>query len=167
MGGVAASVPDVLGLVQSVVDLRAKVDEHEMRLNEREGKVEKDHKEGEMDQKHNEASGAVVDDVVQPPKKKKKPNVPRHRPTGPQTVTLTDRYGGTHTLIKLERKVYLTAEQFKARVDKAEEMLLDLNIPITATTMRALGIGQRSLCLRQTSTKQDEACDPTDYEKEK
>ena len=93
--------------------------------------------------------------------------MPRHRPTGPQTVTLTDRYGGTHTLIKLERKVYLTAEQFQARVDKVEEMLLEKDISLSVTNMRAMGIGYRSLCLRQTSTKQDEACDPTDYEKEK
>ena len=92
--------------------------------------------------------------------------MPRHRPIGPQSCTLKDRHGNEHTLTKLERKVYLTKEQFQARVDKVEKMLLDKEIPITVTTMRAMGIGYRSLCLRQTSTKQAE-CDPTDYEKEK
>ena len=161
-----------------MVDLRGKVNEIEMRLNEREGKAEKEHKEGDgSDQKHNEASGASGggsgageepvegDDVVQPPKKKKKPSVPRHRPVGPQSVTLKDRYGNTHTFVRLERKVYLTAEQFQARVDSVEEQLLEKDVALSVTNMRAMGIGQRSLCLRQTSTVDE--CDPTDYEKEK
>jgi hypothetical protein len=180
----SAAVPDVLGLVQSVVDLRTKVNEIEVRLNEREGKAEKDHKEGEdgIDQKHNEASkasrasrgadasegpgeDAAGDDIVQPPKKKRK--VPAHRPVGPQSVVLKDIYGGTHTLIKLERKINLTLEQFQARVDQVEEMLLDVNVAISSKNLKKMGIGARSMCLRQTSTKAGEPCDPTDYEKEK
>ena len=170
-GAVAADAPapDVPGLLQSVVDLRAKVNELEMRLNEKEGKVEKDYKEGEMDQKHNEGSKRAVEpseDVVEPPKKKTKPNAPAHRPIGPQTTVLKDRHGGTHTLTKLERKVNLTKEQFQARVDKVEEMLLELDIAISGKNLRKMGIGVRSLCLRQGSEKNGE-CDPTDYEREK
>ena len=106
------------------------------------------------------------DDVVQPPKKKKKPNVPRHRPVGLQSATLKDRYGNLHTLPRFERKINLSQEQFKARMDAAEEMFLEKDISISVKNLRKIGIGQRSMCLRQGSEKEGD-CDPTDYEKER
>jgi len=155
---------DTLGLAQSVAALKGKVNELETRLNDRKavndrgGKVEKEHKEG-----GGEVGGGVREG--EPPQKKKKPNVPEHRPVGPQIATLKDRYGNTHTFTKLPRVVGLGLAGLQARVDKVETMLLDKDISLSADHLRAMGIGQRSLCLRQTSTKAN--CDPLDYAKEK
>ena len=101
-------------------------------------------------------------------KKRKKPDVPKHLPKGPQFVTLKDKYGNDVRFQKLPRVIGLSEELALERVQKAEAMLLDHDILISARNVKALGIGQRSVnCLRIKVVPSESECEATDYSKER
>ena len=94
--------------------------------------------------------------------------MPAHRPKGPQFVVLKDKHGNEHRLQKLPRIVGLSEDDMIDRVQKAETMLLDNDILISARTVKALGIGQRSVnCLRTKEVPSEQECKATDYSKER
>jgi len=80
-------------------------------------------------------------------KKRKCPNVPAHRALGPQTVSLVDKYGASHTLTKFPRIEGMTEDEQQERVDTGEGMLMDADILVTTENLGKLGIGMRSVTL--------------------
>ena len=151
--GAASETADLTNLKTDMHVLQEKVSEL-IEICGKEAKEEKEGKEGE-------------EEVVNQ-KKRKKPDVPKHLPKGPQFVTLKDKYGNDVRFQKLPRVIGLSEELALERVQKAEAMLLDHDILISARNVKALGIGQRSVnCLRIKVVPSESECEATDYSKER
>jgi hypothetical protein len=95
-----------------------------------------------------------------------KRKVPRHLPYGIKTSELKNKAGEMVQLQKFPRRVGLTLEQFQQRLVGAEKLLTDNNITVSASNLKKLGIGQRSVQCR-TGAKPDEPCVINDYSNEK